>query len=171
MTLKAQEIRTDDVNLDRCWKLIYSALRKRYKTKEDAEDAAQDTFARWWKAKTSGATPRNDVQYLWATSRAVAIDRHRYETRDCEPFVTEMPAEWEAADGDGGWPEVDLYLDLSRAFGSLSDKSQELIHFLARGYTLQAAADEIGVSVTAIKNRLKRIRGQVSYDAGGVMAA
>jgi RNA polymerase sigma-70 factor (ECF subfamily) len=133
---------------------------------EDAEDAMQETLFR---AYTNLGRFRQSCKFsTWITAiginAALSVIRKRKSRResDIEPYSPDEPA-WDIADEAPG-PErclakAQIILLLRKELHGLSPKMQEVVtSYYGNDYSLQEAADALGISVAAVKSRLLRGR-------------
>jgi RNA polymerase sigma-70 factor (ECF subfamily) len=133
---------------------------------EDAEDAMQETLFR---AYTNLGRFRQSCKFsTWITAiginAALSVIRKRKSRResDIEPYSPDEPA-WDIADEAPG-PErclakAQIILLLRKELHGLSPKMQEVVtSYYVNDYSLQEAANALGLSIAAVKSRLLRGR-------------
>ena len=141
---------------------ILSIVRHR----EDAEDALQETLLR---AYANLGRFRHSCKFsTWITAiginAALTVIRKRKSRResDIEPYSPDEPA-WDIADEAPG-PErclakAQIILLLRKELHGLSPKMQEVVtSYYVNDYSLQEAANALGLSIAAVKSRLLRGR-------------
>jgi RNA polymerase sigma-70 factor, ECF subfamily len=133
---------------------------------EDAEDAMQETLLR---AYANLGRFRQACKFsTWitaiGTNAALAVIRKRKSRResDNEPYSPDAPA-WDIAD-QAPDPErrvakAQIFLLLRKEFDGLPATMQDAVtSYYGHDYSLQEAADALGISVAAVKSRLLRGR-------------
>jgi RNA polymerase sigma-70 factor, ECF subfamily len=133
---------------------------------EDAEDAMQETLLH---AFTNLGRFRQSCKFsTWITAiginAALTVIRKRTSRResDIEPYSPDEPA-WDIAD-QAPDPErrvakAQIILLLRKELHGLPPKMQEVVtSYYGHDYSLQEAADELGISLAAVKSRLLRGR-------------
>ncbi|NJD31081.1 MAG: sigma-70 family RNA polymerase sigma factor [Gammaproteobacteria bacterium] len=151
---------------DRVFRLAYSILRDR----AAAEDAAQETFVRVWKA-----LPRFDGRaalgtWIYAITRntcLMELRRRRPTVSFDDPESTEaMHAAADIATGPAGDPERD---NLLRLVDTLPRNQQEAVRlFYLEDRSYEAVAEQLGMPLGTVKNLLHRARKRLMELAGPV---
>lgn len=142
------------------YRLCYSILLVR----EDAEDAVQDVFLKYYRKQPTFAD--EDHEKAWfirvAVNHCKDILRRR-KLRECIPFseVEELLAEKEAEADDSG---------VLQALFELTDRYRivMILHYL-EGYPVKEVARLCGISQSAVKMRLSRGREQLKERLKGVV--
>jgi RNA polymerase sigma-70 factor (ECF subfamily) len=146
---------------------------------EDAEDAMQETLLR---AYTNLGRFRQSCKFsTWITAiginAALTVIRKRKSRReaDIEPHSPDDPA-WDIAD-QAPDPErrvakAQIILLLRKELHGLPPKMEEAVaSYYGHDYSLQEAADALGISVAAVKSRLSRGRRSLrsSFERKGLL--
>ena len=146
---------------------------------EDAEDALQETLFR---AYANLGRFRQSCKFsTWitaiGTNAALSVIRKRKSRResDIESYSPDEPA-WDIAD-QAPDPErrvakAQILLLLRKELHGLPPKMQEVVtSYYGHDYSLQEAADELGISVAAVKSRLLRGRRSLrsSFEQKGLL--
>jgi RNA polymerase sigma-70 factor (ECF subfamily) len=146
---------------------------------EDAEDALQETLLR---AYANLGRFRQSCKFsTWITAiginAALAVIRKRKSRResDIEPYSPDESG-WDIAD-QAPDPErrvakAQIILLLRKELLGLSPKMQEVVaSYYGHDYSLQEAADALGISVAAVKSRLLRGRRSLrsSFERKGLL--
>jgi len=142
------------------YRLCYSILLVR----EDAEDAVQDVFLKYYRKQPTFAD--EDHEKAWfirvAVNHCKDILRRR-KLREFIPFseVEELLAEKEAEANDSG---------VLQAIFELADRYRivMILHYL-EGYPVKEVAKLCGISQSAVKMRLSRGREQLKERLKGVV--
>jgi RNA polymerase sigma-70 factor, ECF subfamily len=133
---------------------------------EDAEDAMQETLLRAY--VNLGRFRRSCKFSTWITAiginAALTVIRKRKSRResDIEPYSPDEPA-WDIADPAPD-PErrvarAQILFLLRKELHGLSPKMREIVtSYYGHDYSLQEAADALGISIAAVKSRLLRGR-------------
>lgn len=141
----------------------------------DAEDVTQETFVTAW-TKLPGFTLSGQSVLPWLATicRLHAANRLRKSIRNrqhtSEPVDDELPATVNVEQQVIG---RDLADRIVAAVQTLNDTDQRIFVLVAcEGYAYQAAANELGLSHGAVRNRLSRVRAHVrtSIDDDAVAA-
>lgn len=130
-------------------------------TRADAEDVAQETFLAAWR-KLPGFELAGDSLLPWLVTicRFQCANRIRRQQRDREnsAALTEdaLPA---SIDVEQQVVTSDLVERILREVGTLNRLDQDIFRLCAvDGFGYQAAAEQLGVTHGAVRNRLSRIR-------------
>jgi RNA polymerase sigma-70 factor (ECF subfamily) len=133
---------------------------------EDAEDAMQETLLRAY--ENLGRFRQSCKFSTWITAiginAALTVIRKRKSRResDIEPYSPDEPA-WDtvdqAPDPERRTAKAQILLLLRKELHGLSPILQEAVtSYYGHDYSLQEAADALGISVAAVKSRLLRGR-------------
>lgn len=142
------------------YRLCYSILLVR----EDAEDAVQDVFLKYYRKQPTFADEDHEKAWLIrvAVNHCKDILRRR-KLREFIPFseVEELLAEKEAEADDSG---------VLQALFELTDRYRivMILHYL-EGYPVKEVARLCGISQSAVKMRLSRGREQLKERLKGVV--
>lgn len=136
---------------------LLNYIRKRAGV-EVAEDLLQDVFVKLIKANNAGQAPDNVVGWLYAVARTTVVDyfrRHNINTELLDDNFADNHSE-----------DEDLQQELSRCLepfvNQLPEKYRDtLIATDFEGKTMQLVANELGLSVSAIKSRASRARAML----------
>jgi RNA polymerase sigma-70 factor, ECF subfamily len=146
---------------------------------QDAEDAMQETL---FHAYTNLGRFRQSCKFsTWITAiginAALSVIRKRMSRResDIEPYSSDEAA-WDiidqAPDPECRLAKAEIILLLRKELHGLSPKLQEVVtSYYGNDYSLQEAADALGLSVAAVKSRLIRGRGilKLSLERKGLL--
>lgn len=130
----------------------------------DAEDVAQETFfVAWRKLPELELLGESLLPWLATICRFQSANRLRRRGLERRHLTDEDAAEIaDTVDVERQVVQADLVDRILAAVGSLSALDQEIFRLCAaQGYAYQAAADRLGVSHGAVRNRLSRIRTHV----------
>jgi RNA polymerase sigma-70 factor, ECF subfamily len=133
---------------------------------EDAEDAMQETLFR---AYTNLGRFRQSCKFsTWITAiginAALSVIRKRKSRREsdiepCSPDEAAWDIADQAPDPERRLAKEQIILILGKELHGLSPKMQEVVtSYYGNDYSLQEAADALGLSVAAVKSRLLRGR-------------
>jgi RNA polymerase sigma-70 factor (ECF subfamily) len=148
---------------------------------EDAEDALQETLLRAY--ANMGGFRQSSKFSTWITAigvnAALTVIRKRKSRResDIEPHSPDDPA-WDIADQSPD-PErrvakAQIILLLRKEVHGLPPKMQEVVtSYYGHDYSLQQAAEALGISVPAVKSRLLRGRRSLrsSFEQKGLLSS
>jgi len=119
------------------------------RTRDDAEELAQDAFLTAWQKLPALEKPEAFAAWLYRIAHNLALDRAR-KPRSV-PLPSNVPEQ--ACDA----PPVDRTTELLAAVGRLSEPHREVIarkHFA--GCSGQQIADHLGISAGTVRSRLSR---------------
>lgn len=157
------------------WQLMHDGLRafiaKRVNDQEHVEDILQDVFLRTHRQVDKVNDPRRIVSWLYQVTRNAIIDYYRKPGRwheipaglsaDIEAFGGELQEE----SGDSG---SELAGCLRPMIERLSRDYREAITLVEiNGLTQQAAAEQMGLSLSGMKSRVQRGRKQLKQMLDG----
>jgi RNA polymerase sigma-70 factor, ECF subfamily len=140
---------------------LYRYCLRRLENRTEAEDAAQEAFARAWKALPNLAGERRFYPWLTVIAANLCVDLARRNSRSSPVAQPELDLLAPAVNG-----EQELLVDrrgerdmLSRALGNLSARHQEVLELReGRSWTYQQIAAYSGVEVSTIETLLFRAR-------------
>ena len=131
--------------------MVYRLALSYMKHKEDAEDIVQEVFTKYMCGFHLPIS--KDHEKAWFIRVTInqchdALRKRNYRRHDSLENVTEVGAEHD-----------DMTYDLLEALKALPDKYKDvvLLHYL-EGYSVEETAKILGLSVSAVKMRLKRSR-------------
>lgn len=131
----------------------------------DAEDVTQETFVAAWR-KLPGLVLQGESVLPWLATicRFQSANRLRRQRRDAAHTADAVD---DALPATISVEEQVITAELARtiaaAVGTLSELDREIFLLCAaEGYAYQAAADQLGVSHSVVRNRLSRARTHVS---------
>ena len=137
---------------------LYRFCLLQLKNAADAEDVLQEVFLKRLYRAPAFDSPEHEKRWLYR----VALNQCRDELR--RKRRTEVPLEEAAL---LAMPEVDR--ELVRQVSALPEKLRTVIHLhYYEGYTVEELAQLLGVSVSAVKMRLKRGREALRREMEGV---
>lgn len=140
------------------YRIAYALLRDA----GDAEDVTQETFVTAW-TKLRGLRLESESALPWLATicRNHAANRARRRKREREhaAFDDSVPA---ALDVAQTVVEAELARRIAQEVDSLTDTDRQIFLLcVSEGYAYQAAADALGLSHAAVRNRLSRIRSRL----------
>ncbi|MGH1561848.1 RNA polymerase sigma factor [Mumia sp. DW29H23] len=128
----------------------------------DAEEVVQDVFVTAWRRRSEIALVDTSVlPWLLSTAKYTALNHHRRRTRrrweqldDTVPSAEQTP--------DDAYVAEQLLARVRESVATLSPLDQQLFERCVVGdLTYAEAADEVGVTHAAVRNRVARIRSRV----------
>jgi RNA polymerase sigma-70 factor (ECF subfamily) len=144
----------------RYYRRLYRFCLRRLHDGFEAEDVAQEAFARAWRALPSFAGDRRFYPWLSVIAAHLCTDVLRRRNRSTP--VAEFHQSNVASTDDGGEELMIAAVDselVSRAFQRLSDRHQRILNLReGSGWSYQQIADHEGVGITAIETLLWRAR-------------
>ncbi len=138
--------------LRRCRRLLHD--------EEQAVEAMQDTFVqviRYQHRLTTEAP--SSLLYRMATN--TCLNRIRSRKRRPEDADTDLVTRIAAVPDHAGQPMARILLDRIFAREEESTKTMAVMHLLD-GMTLQEVADEVGMSVSGVRKRLRTLKAHVA---------
>lgn len=150
------------MDMEALYDKIYRYCYRRLQSREAAEDAAQEAFARWL---ASGVCRSGNAaaRYLYAVARNLCVDEYR--RKKPEPLPPDLPGQ-----------DIPLEaLALRQAVAALSQEEQELILMrYVNCEPVSVIAGALGVSRFAVYRRtsaaLRRLRGREALYAVAAVA-
>lgn len=144
----------------RYYRRLYRFCIRRLQDSHEAEDVAQEAFARAWRALPNFAGDRRFYPWLSVIASHLCTDVLRRRNRSTP--VAEFHQTNVASTEDGGEERVCAAVDsdlIAQAFLRLSDRHQRILNLReGSGWSYQAIADHEGVGITAIETLLWRAR-------------
>lgn len=144
----------------RYYRRLYRFCIRRLQDAHEAEDVAQEAFARAWRALPSFAGDRRFYPWLSVIASHLCTDVLRRRNRATP--VAEFHQSNVASVEDGGEERVIAAVDsdlVAQAFLRLSDRHQRILNLReGSGWSYQMIADHEGVGITAIETLLWRAR-------------
>lgn len=140
---------------EKYYKKIFRYFRRNFSF-DDAEDLTQQTFLQLWGWLPRTDSVRSGGALIYSIARNVRADRYRntafmLETAAIYDFV-------EVPDSSSRIDEVETRL----ALDVLSVKERELLLMKTRGYTSEEIGKEFGISASAARTRLQKIRKKLA---------
>lgn len=140
---------------EKYYKKIFRYFRRDFSF-DDAEDLTQQTFLQLWGWLPRTDSVRSGGALIYSIARNVRADRYRntafmLETAAIYDFV-------EVPDSSSRINEVETRL----ALDVLSVKERELLLMKTRGYTSEEIGKEFGISASAARTRLQKIRKKLA---------
>ncbi len=140
---------------EKYYKRIFRYFRRDFSF-DDAEDLTQQTFLQLWGWLQRADSVRSGGALIYSIARNVRADRYRntafmLETAAIYDFV-------EVPDSSSRIDEVETRL----ALDVLSVKERELLLMKTRGYTSEEIGKEFGISASAARTRLQKIRKKLA---------
>lgn len=140
---------------EKYYKKIFRYFRRDFSF-DDAEDLTQQTFLQLWGWLPRTDSVRSGGALIYSIARNVRADRYRntvfmLETAAIYDFV-------EVPDSSSRIYEVETRL----ALDVLSVKERELLLMKTRGYTSEEIGKEFGISASAARTRLQKIRKKLA---------
>lgn len=140
---------------EKYYKKIFRYFRRDFSF-DDAEDLTQQTFLQLWGWLQRADSVRSGGALIYSIARNVRADRYRntafmLETAAIYDFV-------EVPDSSSRIDEVETRL----ALDVLSVKERELLLMKTRGYTSEEIGKEFGISASAARTRLQKIRKKLA---------
>ncbi|MDA8268649.1 MAG: sigma-70 family RNA polymerase sigma factor [Actinomycetota bacterium] len=144
----------------RYYRRLYRFCFHRLQDTHEAEDVAQEAFARAWRALPSFAGDRRFYPWLSVIAAHLCTDIARRRTRSTP--VADFHQSNMASIEDSGEDRVLAAVDsdlVAQAFQRLSDRHQRILEMReGSGWSYQRIADHEGVGITAIETLLWRAR-------------
>jgi RNA polymerase sigma factor (sigma-70 family) len=130
----------------------------------EAEDATQDVFVTAWnKIRTITLVDESMLPWLLVTARYTALNARRSRRRRRSDELDELLVDDRTVED-----EVEAGLvraEIDKAVAALSTLDRRLYQLcLAGDHTYEAAARELGVSHSVVRNRLSRLRTRLRAD-------
>lgn len=131
-------------------------LRARVRTEADADDLLQDVFVRIQRRLPELRDPARLQGWVYRIARNAVVDHYRAR-KDHDPLEIEPEAE-----DPTGQDVVDLTPTLRSFIAALPAAYREpLIRHEFQGEPLQDVAEALGLSLTAVKSRVRRARAKL----------
>ncbi|MGE0643950.1 MAG: RNA polymerase sigma factor SigZ [Nitrospira sp.] len=158
------------------WQLMHDGLRafiaKRVNDQGHADDILQEVFVRVHRQIDSVNDPQRLVSWVYQITRNAIIDHYRKPGREREfpaglsselELLHEAPVRSERNPDDGGTePRAELACCLRPMIEQLSQDYRDAITLVEiDGLTQQAAAEQMGISLSGMKSRVQRGRKQL----------
>lgn len=158
------------------WQLMHDGLRafiaKRVNDQGHVDDILQDVFMRVHQQIDSVNDPRRLVSWIYQITRNAIIDHYRKPGRQREVpsgLNTELEVINEVSEastathpGDAAEPRAELAACLRPMIERLSQDYREAITLVEiNGLTQQAAATQMGISLSGMKSRVQRGRARL----------
>jgi RNA polymerase sigma factor (sigma-70 family) len=162
----------DDLYL-RYYRRLYRFCLRRLHDAHEAEDVAQEAFARAWRALPSFGGDRRFYPWLSVIAAHLCTDVLRRRNRSTP--VAEFHQNNVASTEDGGEEIALAAVDsaiVAKAFTRLSDRHQRILHLReGSGWSYQKIADHEGVGITAVETLLWRARQALKREFASLAGA
>lgn len=141
---------------------IYISAYSRFP--EMAEDITMDIFAKL--ITTDVSRFPNDTElhlenYIFRVAINYFIDLHRKNARrgltvELAPHISNSNGSWRDV------KQVELRMDLTQSKNELPDSQKEVFHLWEQGYSYEEIMDQLGLSKSAVSNRIYRAKGRLT---------
>lgn len=162
----------DDLYL-RYYRRLYRFCLRRLHDAHEAEDVAQEAFARAWRALPTFGGDRRFYPWLSVIASHLCTDVLRRRNRSTP--VAEFHQSNVASTEDGGEELMIAAVDsdlVARAFTRLSDRHQRILNLReGSGWSYQRIADHEGVGITAVETLLWRARQALKREFASLAGA
>ena len=162
----------DDLYM-RYYRRLYRFCLRRLHDSHEAEDVAQEAFARAWRALPSFGGDRRFYPWLSVIASHLCTDVLRRRNRSTP--VAEFHQSNVASTEDGGEELMVAAVDsdmVAKAFTRLSDRHQRILHLReGSGWSYQRIADHEGVGITAVETLLWRARQALKREFASLAGA
>ena len=162
----------DDLYM-RYYRRLYRFCLRRLHDAHEAEDVAQEAFARAWRALPTFGGDRRFYPWLSVIASHLCTDVLRRRNRSTP--VAEFHQSNVASTEDGGEERVLAAVDsdlVARAFTRLSDRHQRILNLReGSGWSYQRIADHEGVGITAVETLLWRARQALKREFASLAGA
>jgi RNA polymerase sigma-70 factor (ECF subfamily) len=162
----------DDLYM-RYYRRLYRFCLRRLHDSHEAEDVAQEAFARAWRALPTFGGDRRFYPWLSVIASHLCTDVLRRRNRSTP--VAEFHQGNVASTEDGGEERVLAAVDsdlVARAFTRLSDRHQRILNLReGSGWSYQRIADHEGVGITAVETLLWRARQALKREFASLAGA
>lgn len=156
----------DTAAFDLLYRQYYRRLRafcqRRVGDAHDAEEIAQEAFAKAFAALPTFAGERRFYPWVTVIASRLCVDHHRRSGR------TEPTAELDEGAVDGGQERVLIDLDtalIRRAMGRLPDRHRDILRLREEeGWSYNRIADHYGISLGAVESLLLRARRRLRQE-------
>lgn len=137
--------------------MVYRRCKQLLGEREEALDAMQEVFVELMKFDGEIGFPSSFL-YLVATRRC--LNRIRARTRRPEDLASQLLHEIASVRGGAGQSQARFLL--GRLFGQNLESTRVIatLHYVD-GLTLQEVADEVGLSVSGVRRRLRMLRKEL----------
>jgi RNA polymerase sigma-70 factor (ECF subfamily) len=158
------------------WQLVHDGLRafiaKRVNDQGHVDDILQDVFVRVHRQIDSVSDPSRLVSWIYQVTRNAIIDHYRKPGRQRE-ILSGLSAELKVLNkvsetstaifrGDAAEPRTELAACLRPMIERLSQDYRDAITLVElEGLTQQAAAKQMGISLSGMKSRVQRGRARL----------
>ncbi|MHB8328891.1 MAG: RNA polymerase sigma factor [Acidimicrobiales bacterium] len=162
----------DDLYM-RYYRRLYRFCLRRLHDSHEAEDVAQEAFARAWRALPTFGGDRRFYPWLSVIASHLCTDVLRRRNRSTP--VAEFHQGNIASTDDGGEELMLAAVDsdmVAKAFTRLSDRHQRILHLReGSGWSYQRIADHEGVGITAVETLLWRARQALKREFASLAGA
>jgi RNA polymerase sigma-70 factor, ECF subfamily len=157
----------------RYYRRLYRFCLRRLHDSHEAEDVAQEAFARAWRALPSFGGDRRFYPWLSVIAAHLCTDvlRRRNRSTPVAEFHQNNVASTEGGGEEIALAAVDSAI-VAKAFTRLSDRHQRILHLReGSGWSYQKIADHEGVGITAVETMLWRARQALKREFASLAGA
>ncbi len=122
---------------------------------EDSEDLTQQTFMQLWAWLPSAYAIKNTKALIYRIAKTVKLDRFRKNALMLEEL---LPEEFDVRDDENYYGIIECRMLIDK----LSKKEQNLLLLSLQGYNSKEISHSLGISPSATRTRLQKIRKKLN---------
>ena len=136
--------------------MVLRRCRQLLRDEDEAMDACQDVFVRLLERR-EGLDARHPSSFLYTIATNVCLNRIRYRGR--RPTTSDDEVLHRIATSQSPGADSEARLTLARLFARHPDSTRVIavLHYLD-GLTLEQVAEQVGLSVSGVRKRLRGLR-------------
>jgi RNA polymerase sigma-70 factor (ECF subfamily) len=136
--------------------MVLRRCRQLLRDEDEAMDACQDVFVRLLERR-GRIEASHPSSLLYITATHVCLNRIRDRKRHAVPTEDDELERIATADAQEGESDARLLLDRLFRRQPASSRTMAVLHYLD-GLTLEEVATEVGLSVSSVRKRLRKLR-------------
>ncbi len=140
---------------DKYYKKVLSYFKKEFSI-DEAEDLTQQTFLQLWSWIPNMQFVKNKKAYIFRIAKNVRCDRYRQKAMMLDAIS--LADDFEICDNTAFTDEVDVRISMQSI---INYQDKQLLILTGQGYKSSEIGKMLGISSSAVRTRLQKLRGKI----------